>query len=130
MPERMTERLEAIRQAAGARVGAVGGAIGQGTAAVGASLTAFQGALADLKLRRLPPFHQHGWIVGAASRLNLLSMGHLEAHHRVWDYWMRTWSAVLHLRLWRLNPLEVLQSLVRDTRRAVVFFFALIRETY
>ncbi len=130
MPERMAERLEAVRQAAGARAGVIGDALGQRAAAVGASVTTFRAALADLRLRRLPPLAERGRFVRAAGRLNLLSTRHLEAHPGVWDYWTRTWSAALHLRLWRVNPVEVSRNLARDTRQAVVFFLALMRETY
>ncbi len=97
MPDRMAERLDAVRQAVGTRAGVIGDALGHRTAAVGASLSAFQTVLADLRLGRLPPFPQHGWVMRAAGRVNLFSMRHLEAHHRVSEYWRRTWSAARHL---------------------------------
>ena len=148
LPDRVSERLDAMRQAVGARAGA----IGQRAAAVGASVggrreavrqsveqagrsltvraAAFQAALADLRLRHLPPLRERGPAARALGRLNILSMRDLEAHHLVRDYWTRTWSAALRLRFWRLNPITVPWHLARDTRQAVVFLLALMRETY
>ncbi len=141
VPDRMAERLEAVRQAVGNRAAAVGVSVGERGDAVrqsvmetsrrlGRRAVAYQAALADLRLLRLPPLHQHGWLVRAAGRLNLLSMRHLEAHHSVREYWERTWSAALRFRFWRLNPVAVSWNLARDARQAVVFLRAMIKETY
>jgi hypothetical protein len=141
LPEPMVERLEAVLQAVGTRAAAVGTSVGERGDAVrqsvretrrrlGRRAVAYQAALADLRLLRLPPLRPDGWLLQAASRLNVLSMRHLEAHHSVREYWERTWSAALRLRFWRLNPFAVSWNLARDTRQAVVFLRAMIKETY
>jgi hypothetical protein len=57
-------------------------------------------------------------------------MRRLKVHPQLADYWARTWSSALRLRWWRLNPVKVSFHLVRDTRQAVVFLVAMVRETY
>ena len=148
----LAERLDAVRQAAGSRAGALGDAFGQHAALVGASMSggrhavrqsvgdagrrmgvraaAFQGTLADLRLRRLPPLRQPGWFGRTAGRLNVFAIRRMEAHDHVADYWARTLESARRLRFWRLNPITVSWHLARDTRQGLVFLVALMKETY
>jgi hypothetical protein len=57
-------------------------------------------------------------------------MRRLEVHPQLADYWARTWSSALRLRFWRLNPFTVSWHLARDTRQALVFLVAMVKETY
>ncbi|RPJ75938.1 MAG: radical SAM protein [Acidobacteria bacterium] len=132
IPERgvLAERLEAMRGGLGSRADALGDAIGQHAATLGMKATAFQAAFADLRLPRLPPLRRCGRACRLVSRLNVFSIEHLEAHHHLREYWERTWSSALRLRLWRLNPVTVGWNLVRDTRQGVLFLLAMVREQY
>ena len=109
MPDRMAERLDAVRQAVGTRAGVIGDALGHRTAAVGASLSApSRRSWPTSGSRRLPPFRQHGW-VGARRRP---AQPVLDAPPRgpppgSASTGTRTWSAALRLRFWRINPIEV-----------------------
>ncbi len=148
----LPERLEALRRAlanradtlgqraaaagasVGARAGAARHAVGASFASAGRSLTSgkatLQSVLADLRLSLLPPVRRRLWVERAVSRLNLLSAQRLEAHGHPREYWARTWSSLLRLRLRGLNPARVAWNLARDTRQALVFLLAMWSERY
>ena len=46
------------------------------------------------------------------------------------EYWRRAWHNAGRLRLWRLNPLTLSWNLARDTRHALLFFYAMLFERY
>ncbi|HEY3380803.1 MAG TPA: radical SAM protein [Vicinamibacterales bacterium] len=148
----MLARLETMRQMIGTRAdmlgqqasalsASVGGhadvlraSVGTSWAAAGRKITAgkdaAQAMLADLHLRRLPPVERPTLPRRILSRLNVLSMERLEAHRNLREYWERTWSATLHLKFWKVNPIEASWHLARDTRQAFIFLLAMLAEKY
>ena len=139
------ERLDAMRTVIAARAAAMGTTVGGRAtavrASVGTSLTqagrsfslraaAVQHALADLRLKYLPPAARPSLLRRAAARLNLFSIQRVEPRGDLLRYWQRTWAISRRLQFWRLNLIAVTWHLARDARHAVIFFFALIHERY
>jgi radical SAM superfamily enzyme YgiQ (UPF0313 family) len=139
------ERLDAMRTIVAARAAALGTSVGGRATAmrtsVGSSLTqagrtvslraaAVQHALADLRLKYLPPSARPSLLRRATPRLNLFSMQHVEPRGDLLRYWRRTWEMTRRLQFWRLNPVKITWHLARDARHAVIFFFAMINERY
>jgi radical SAM superfamily enzyme YgiQ (UPF0313 family) len=128
------QRASAIGAGMGGRADALGHAMGASFASAGRSLSArkatIQAAFADLRLRRLPLVRRRTWMERAASRLNVFSAQRLEAHGHVREYWERTWSSVLRLEFWHVNPVRVACHLARDTRQALIFLLAMRSERY
>jgi radical SAM superfamily enzyme YgiQ (UPF0313 family) len=55
----------------------------------------------------------------------------LEARRdHVKEYWQQAWHAARRLQFWRLNPLALSWNFARDSRHALLFFFAMMFERY
>jgi len=128
------QRASALGESLGGRAGDLRHSMEESFAQAGRSLrtrrAAMQAALADLKLRYLPPVQPRPLSLRVASRLNVLSTQRLQAHRHLREYWERTWSAALRLKFWRLNPVKVSWHLAHDTRQAMIFLLAMWSERY
>jgi hypothetical protein len=147
-PSPFYERLDAVRQALGARatgfevsLSSAGRSVRARTDSLQASFSsagrsvsarkaALQAQLADLRLRCLPPLRQPSWTGRAASRLNMFSMRRLRPRPELHEYWEQTWESARRLQFWRVNPLKASWRLARDSREALIFLFAMWSEKY
>ena len=102
--------------------------------AAGKSLNAraqvVQTAMADLRIKYLPPVKRPSWPGRLVRRLNVFSMRRIQTRQHLTDYWQRTWHSTRHLRFWKLNPITLTWNLARDTKYTVAFFFAMMAEKY
>jgi radical SAM superfamily enzyme YgiQ (UPF0313 family) len=130
----MRERLEVVRAGVGARTAALKASVGEHTDRtarnLGARAASFQAALSDLRLKYLPPVAEPSLARRLARRLNVFSMQRAEARGSLTLYWQQTWHAMRSFRLWRVNPVTLTVNIARDTRHALIFFFALLSERY
>jgi hypothetical protein len=141
----MLERLDAVREALGARAAALresmAGRAESARARVDASIAdarrslssrarTAQTAFADLRLPQLRPLHPPSWPARALRRLNLFSLDRVEHDPRLTAYWLRTRHRLARLEVWRLNPIAFSWNLARGTRRAIIFLVAMAGERY
>ncbi|MBE3100589.1 MAG: radical SAM protein, partial [Planctomycetes bacterium] len=139
------ERVEAMRSTMGVRAAALGASIGGRAGAMRNSVevslaqagrtlslraAALQQGLGDLRLKYLPPMKHPSRLGQVVSRLNFLSMQRVETRGEVLGYWQQTWSRWRRLQFWRVNPITFTRHVVRDTRHAVIFLFAMVLERY
>jgi Radical SAM superfamily len=104
----LAERLDAVRAAVGGRATAFS------LNFAGTSLAPHRTAL-----RR------------AVARLNVFSLQRLEARRgHIKEYWQQVWHTAGRLQFWRLNPLALSWNFARDSRHALLFFFAMMSERY
>ena len=145
----MLERLEAVRDALGSLATAFSVGVGDRAGALresihvslsqagrnlGSRASILQVALGELRLKYLPHLaaaRRQTALRRAAARLNLFSLQRLEARRdHLNEYWQRTWHTGRRLKFWRLNPFTLTWNFVRDSRDAVLFFFAMRSERY
>ncbi|MCC7007977.1 MAG: radical SAM protein [Acidobacteria bacterium] len=108
--ETMADRLDAVREAVGAWATTFGEAVNAHVPALPAPASSWR--------RRV-------------AKLNVFSLRHLEAgRDHLREYWQQTWHAGTRLQFWRLNPVSVGVNFVRDARRTVLFFYAMMLERY
>jgi radical SAM superfamily enzyme YgiQ (UPF0313 family) len=130
----MSERLEAVRSGVGARAAVLRASIGERSDRtarnLGSRAASYQAALADLRLKYLPPVKYPSLPGRLARRLNVFSMQRAEARGSLTTYWRQTWHAMRRFRFWRVNPVAFTVNFARDTRHALIFLLALLSERY
>ena len=132
--EAINSKAAAIGVSVGERVGVVRGSVEASVQNAGKNFSAraqvLQSAMADLRLKYLPPVKQPSWARRLARRVNVFSTRGIQTRQNLTEYWQRTWQATRQLKFWKLNPFKLTLYLARDTKCTVAFFFSMMAEKH
>lgn len=121
----LAERLDAVRDAVGGRATAFSRSVDERARAARSTI---ERSLSHAGTSLMP---DRPAIRRAVARLNVFSLQRLEVRHdHVKEYWQHVWHTAGRLQVWRLNPLALSWNFARDSRDALLFFFAMLSERY
>jgi hypothetical protein len=120
-----------VHAAIAERLGALGASVGAHVQLVGTTMAGrIDEVRASLKpLAAADPFGNRTAIRRAIEGLDLFSLRRMDAHRdHLKEYWQQVWHACRRFRFWKISPIALALNFVRDTRQAVLFFYAMLLE--